>query len=83
MDYFIIFPIFFDMFLILYPMMSRDKDIKNLIKVEEARVPVIKFEMDGFEFDLAMSRAAGLSILIFLRIKNGEKWIILIFLRII
>jgi poly(A) polymerase Pap1 len=50
-----------DMFMILYPMMSRDKDIKNLIKVEEARVPVIKFEMDGFEFDLAMSRFAGLS----------------------
>ena len=44
-----------DMFSILYPSMLARDDIKNVIKVEEARVPVIKFEMDGFEFDLAMA----------------------------
>ena len=50
-----------DMFTILYVTMAARKDIKNLIKVEEARVPVIKFEMDGFEFDLAMARFANLT----------------------
>jgi poly(A) polymerase len=50
-----------DMFTILHVTMSQRKDIKDLIKVEEARVPVIKFEMDGFEFDLAMARLEGLA----------------------
>jgi len=50
-----------DMFTILYVTMTQRPDIKNLIKVEEARVPVIKFEMDDFEFDLAMARLEGLS----------------------
>jgi len=50
-----------DMFSLLYPSMVARDDIKNLVKVEEARVPVIKFEMDGFEFDLAMARFEGLS----------------------
>ena len=52
-----------DMFTILYPTMQKHKDIKNIIAVEEARVPVIKFEMDDFEFDLAMARIEGLSAL--------------------
>ena len=52
-----------DMFTILYVTMTERKDIKNLVKVEEARVPVIKFEMDDFEFDLAMARLEGLSAL--------------------
>ena len=52
-----------DMFSLLYPSMVARDDIKNLVKVEEARVPVIKFEMDGFEFDLAMARLGGLSCL--------------------
>ncbi len=52
-----------DMFSILYPSMLARDDIKNVIKVEEARVPVIKFEMDGFEFDLAMAVFKSLPIL--------------------
>jgi poly(A) polymerase len=52
-----------DMFTILYVTMSQRKDITNLVKVEEARVPVIKFEMDGFEFDLAMARLGQLDAL--------------------
>jgi poly(A) polymerase len=52
-----------DMFTILYVTMTERKDIKNLVKVEEARVPVIKFEMDDFEFDLAMARFEGLGAL--------------------
>jgi len=50
-----------DMFTILYVTMTQRPDIKNLIKVEEARVPVIKFEMDDVEFDLAIARFKGLS----------------------
>ncbi|EKX37771.1 hypothetical protein GUITHDRAFT_158559 [Guillardia theta CCMP2712] len=45
-----------DMFNDLYVAMQARKDITNLIKVQEARVPVIKFQMDEFEFDLAMAR---------------------------
>lgn len=45
-----------DMFQDLYVHFLARKDVKDLIKVEEARVPVIKFTMDDFEFDLAMAR---------------------------
>lgn len=45
-----------DMFEDLYVHFQSRSDVKDLIKVEEARVPVIKFSMDEFEFDLAMAR---------------------------
>eukprot|EP00961_Rhodomonas_salina_P142065 1912999-Rhodomonas_salina.3 len=45
-----------DMFEDLYVHFQGRSDVKDLIKVEEARVPVIKFQMDEFEFDLAMAR---------------------------
>ncbi|EKX37654.1 hypothetical protein GUITHDRAFT_41551, partial [Guillardia theta CCMP2712] len=45
-----------DMFDDLYVAMQAREDIKDLIKVQEARAPVIKFRMDDFEFKLSMAR---------------------------